>query len=479
MGKTISRATISQTTISQKTNRETTNSGTTDGAPSRREFLKDAGRIAAASALVSAAAPRVHAAEDNTMRVALVGCGGRGTGAAANALSTKSGPIQLVAMADVFEHRLDNSLKSLNQRFTDRVDVPQDRQFIGFDAYRHAIDCLRPGDVVIFATPPAFRWVHFTYAIEKGVNVFMEKPVTVDGPTTHRMLKLAEESKKKNLKVGVGLMVRHCRGRQELHDRLRDNQIGEILAMRAYRMAGVSGACITKPGDKTNDLLYQIRKFHCFLWGSGGMYSDFYIHQIDECSWMKDAWPIQAEALGGRHYHRESLDQNFDTYSVEYTYPDGAKLFYSGRNMAGCRQRFASFAHGTKGSAVISTAAHTPGKVRIYSGQRMNRKNLTWAFPQPEQNPYQLEWEDLVTAIRNDQPYNEVERGAIASLVTSMGRMAAHTGQVVTYDEMFNCEHEFAPDVDKFTMNSPPPLTLGPDGRYPTPSPGLVTTREY
>ncbi len=188
---------------------------------SRREFLQQAGGFAVASALAATAVPHVHASENNTIQVALVGCGGRGTGAAANALSTKNGPIKLVAMADIFERKLADSHANLQQQFAAQVDVPADRRFIGFDAYQRAIDCLNPGDVVIFASYPAFRWVHFTYAIQKGVNVFMEKPVTVDGPTTRRMLALAEESVKKNLKVAVGLMIRHCRGRQQLLERIR------------------------------------------------------------------------------------------------------------------------------------------------------------------------------------------------------------------------------------------------------------------
>ena len=183
---------------------------------SRRQFLQTSGRIAAASALAGVAVPHVHAAESNTIQVALIGCGGRGTGAAAKPCRTKTGPIKLVAMADVFETSSTAATTNLKKQFGDKVDVPEDRKFIGFDAYKKAMDCLKPGDIVIFATPPAFRWVHFTYAIQKGLNVFMEKPVTVDGPSTRQMLKLAEESKKKNLKVGVGLMCRHCEAASEL-----------------------------------------------------------------------------------------------------------------------------------------------------------------------------------------------------------------------------------------------------------------------
>jgi predicted dehydrogenase len=445
---------------------------------SRREFLKHTGRIAAASALAAGAVPHVHAAENNTIQVALIGCGGRGTGAAANALSTTGGPIKLVAMADVFEKRLSGSFGNLKKQFAGKIDVPEDRKFIGFDGYKKAMDCLKPGDVAIFATPPAFRWVHFTHAVEKGLNVFMEKPVTVDGPTTRRMIKLSEEASKKNLKVGVGLMVRHCRGRQELCDRIRKGEIGDLIAIRGYRMGGSAAACGPKP-EKISELLYQIQRFHSFLWASGGVYSDFYIHQIDECSWMKGSWPVQAAALGGRHHRGGAIDQNLDTYSVEYTYPDGTKLFYYGRNMPGCHNEFASYAHGSKGTAIISTSSHTPGKVRTFKGQDFAKENMIWAFPQPEKSPYQLEWDDLVEAIRQDKPYNEAQRGAEASLVTSMGRMAAHTGQIITYEQILNCEHEFAPDVDKLTMDSPAPLRLGPDGKYPVPEPGISKNREY
>lgn len=450
----------------------------TRSVTSRRQWLKNTGQAAAATALAAAVVPPVHAAQDSTIQVVLIGCGGRGTGAASNALSVQNGPVKLVAMADVFANRLEGSFTNLQKRFGDQVDVPAERQFIGFDGYRHAMDCLRPGDVAILATPPAFRWVHFAYAIEKGIHVFMEKPVTVDGPTSRRMYELAKQADAKNLKVGVGLMVRHCRGRQELLDRIGSGEIGDIIAMRAYRMAGRSAAVGPKPDDYT-ELLYQVRWFHSFLWASGGVFSDYYIHQIDECSWMKGAWPVKAHATGGRHYRDNAVDQNFDNYSVEYTYPDGTKLFYYGRNISGCHNEFASYVHGTGGSAIVSTSGHTPGRVRTFKGHTLDKDALIWAYPQPEANPYQLEWDDLIEAIRQDQPYNEVERGVRASLTASMGRMAAHTGQIVTYEQILECPHEFAPDVDKLTMDSPAPLQTNAEGKYPVPMPGIIRDREY
>jgi predicted dehydrogenase len=398
-------------------------------------------------------------------------------------------------MADVFEDRLQRSYSGLIEAASAprtsgsadswvmgyqaaQIDVPPERRFIGFDAYQKAMDCLRPGDVVILATPVAFRWVHLGYAIQRGINVFMEKPVTVDGPTTRRMLQLGEESVKKNLKVGVGLMCRHCKARWELYDRIKAGQIGEIQVMRTYRQQTPAG--FTGPNQSSlSELLWQIRGYLGFMWASGGLFQDYVAHNVDECCWMKEAWPVRAQGSGGRCHRGNCVDQNFDHYDVEYTFADGTKLFLYARNMPGCHGEFASYAHGTKGAAVISTHMHTPAKCRIYRTQDFAKENLAWAFPQPEPNPYQLEWDHLVEAIRNDKPYNEVKRGTEASLVTAMARRAVHTGQIVTFDEMLNCEEEFAPNVDKLTMDAPAPLRARPDGLYATPQPGILKNREY
>jgi predicted dehydrogenase len=446
--------------------------------PDRRDMLLTTGTLAA-GVLAGVAVPAVHAAGSEEIKVALVGCGGRGTGAAENALRTKSGPIKLYAMADVFKDRLDGSHNSLNREFKKQMDVPIARRFIGFDAYKHAMDALKPGDVVIFATPPAFRWVHFTYAIKKGLNVFMEKPVTVDGPSSRRMLKLGEESVKKGLKVSVGLMCRHCENRQQLYDKVKKGELGDILTLQAYRMHGPVGTChVGKKPPKMSELHYQIRNFHAFLWASGGCYSDFLIHNLDECCWMKDGWPVEARASGGRHYRGDKIDQNFDTYSVEYTFEDGTKLFLEGRTISGCEQRFASYLHGTKGSAVISKNSHNSGRCPVYKNQKIgDRKSQIWIgkrdeFASEATNPYQVEWNRLIEAIRLNKDHNEVKRGVEASLVTAMGRMAAHTGQVWTYKDALAHEFELAPNVDKLTLDGQAPLVANADGIYPVPTPG-------
>ncbi len=451
----------------------------------RREFITTTGKFAAITALAGMIAPRAYAGGNDLIQVALIGCGGRGSGAAKDALSTKSGPIKLVAMADAYEHRLKKSHESLTTKFPEKekMDVPEDKRFVGFDAYKQAIDCLKPGDVAIFATPLAFRWVHFQYAIQKGVNVFMEKPLTADGPSSKRMLKLAEESVAKNLKVGVGLMSRHARNLQELAKRIQDGELGDIIAMRGYRMQGPVGHFNTMPKPKDiSELDYQVQRFHALLWAGGGAFSDFYIHIIDHLSWMKNAWPVKALAVGGRNFRQAGkgvsyVDQNFDSYSVEYTYPDGSKMFFDGRCMSGAETMYSSYIHGSKGLAIASRNKDCDGPSAIYKGQVEDPSKLLWESSDTS-NPYQNEWDALIDAIRNDKPYNEVKRGVEASVVTSMGRMAAHIGQTVTYDAMLNCDHEFAPGLDKLTKDSPAPVTPDADGMYPQPEPG-IKKREY
>jgi predicted dehydrogenase len=454
----------------------------------RRSFLGNGGKIAGMGALAGMTLPMVHGKTDDVTKIALVGCGGRGTGAASNALSVSlaNGPTKLVAMADVFQHRLDGSYNGLKNKHKDKVDVPPDRRHVGFDGYKKAMDSLDKGDVAIFTTPCAFRWVHFEYAIKKGLNVFMEKPVTPDGFSSRKMLELNELAKKKNLKVGVGLMCRHSQARRELFSRIKDGELGDILALRAYRMQGPIASCFSgkKPaGEK--ELMYQISRFHSFLWLSGGSFSDFFIHNIDECCWMKDAWPVKAQAQGGRHFRGESIDQNFDNYTVEYTFPDETKLYLHGRNMAGCYGAFSSNAHGTKGYALVSGPGGHRSQARIHKGQGPD-SDVAWMFgqrndqrPLRESNPYQDEWEHLMDAIRNDKPYNEVERGVAASTVTSMGRMAAHTGLEITYDQMLNSEQQFGPGVENLTLKSDSPLLANADGIYPIPEPGKKKFKEY
>jgi predicted dehydrogenase len=452
---------------------------------SRRQLGKRVGQIAAVSALAGIAIPAVHAAGDSTIQLALVGCGGRGTGAAGDALHSKGVQPKLVAMADVFDDRLNTSYKALSGdgSLAGKIDVPTDRRFIGFDAYKKAMDCLKPGDVAIFATPLAFRWVHFAYAIEKGLNVSMEKPLSADGACSRRLLKLGEQATAKNLKVGVGLMSRHARHLQELSKRISDGQIGDILLMRGYRVHGPVATFRSTPKPPgMGDVEYQIRRFHSFLWASGGCFSDFNIHIIDHLCWMKNAWPVKAQALGGRHYRFADdgtpyIDQNFDTYSVEYTFADETKFLFDGRCIDGAATIYSSHILGTKGCAIASRNGDCGVPASIYKGYSESPDKRTWQSTD-RSGPYQNEWNDLMAAIVNDKPYSEVKRGVEASLTTSMGRMAAHTGQEITFDQMLNSDHEFAPGIDQLTKDSPGPLPSDAKGMYPVPEPGRKK-REY
>lgn len=452
---------------------------------SRRELGKRVGQAAAVSALAGIAIPTVHASVNSTIQVVLIGCGGRGTGAAENALRAHGAQTKLVAMADVFKDRLQKSYESITSHhdLKDKIDLPEDRRFVGFDAYKKAMDCLKPGDIAIFATPLAFRWVHFTYAIEKNLNVFMEKPLSADGIASKRMLKLAEQAAAKNLKVAVGLMSRHARHLEELHKRIEDGAIGDIILMRGYRMAGpvASFQSTPKPSNMT-DLEYQIRRFHSFLWASGGCFNDYNIHIIDHSCWMKNAWPIKAQGVGGRHYKfsddgKPFVDQNFDSYGIEYTFADGTKLMYDGRCMTGAQNFYSSHIHGTKGCAIGASGGDCGGPSVIYNGLGEVQDKQVWRSTD-HTDPYLNEWNDLLDAIVNDKPYNEVKRGVEASLVSSMGRMAAHTGQEITFEQMLNSDHEFAPNIDKIDYHSPAPLLPDAKGMYPQPEPGRKK-REY
>jgi len=323
---------------------------------SRRHFLAQSGKVVAGSVLAGVALPRVYAAEDNTIRLALVGCGGRGGGAVANALSSATGPTKLIAMADVFEDRITRSYRALSEQFGKRIDVPPDRRFLGFDAYRKAIDCLRPGDVMIQATHSAFRPTHLEYAIKKGVNVFMEKSFAPDPGGTRRVLRLGEAAKKKNLKIACGLMCRHSSARQALIQKIRDGELGDIQLIRAYRMDPGARMGPFKGGQ--NELLWQIRRPYFFLWVSSAWFIEMMIHQVDECCWIKDAWPVAVQGLGGREPNSIDCSQNLHTYAMEYTFADGTKALVNSRSMQKCHNDFATFVHGTKCAAQFSGNVH-------------------------------------------------------------------------------------------------------------------------
>ena len=436
---------------------------------SRRQFLKNTGRIAATSAFMAGIAPSIYAAENNTINLALVGCGGRGSGAVGNALSSKTGPTKLIAMADVFEDRLKRSHKALSEQFGERIDVPPDRQFLGFDAYRKAIDCLGPGDVMIQATHSAFRPTHIEYAVKKGVNVFMEKSFAPDPGGTKRILRLGERAEKKNLKIACGLMCRHSSARQALIQKIRDGAMGDIQLIRAYRMDPGSRMGPFKGGQ--SELLWQIRRPYFFLWVSSAWFIEMMIHQVDECCWIKDAWPIEAHGLGGREPNSKDCSQNLHTYAIEYTFPDGTKALVNSRAITNSHNDFATFVHGTKCGAQFSGNVHAP-TVHIYKDQRAAKNNIAWRPEREKVSPYQVEWDVLLNAIRQDKPHNEARRAAFTNLASIMGRAAVHTQKNITWDEMLASDFMFCSNVSELTKDSPSPVQADEKGCYPVPVPG-------
>lgn len=435
---------------------------------SRREFIKTSAFATTAAAAASEALPG-YLAESNTIQLALIGCGGRGSGAIGNAIEANVGPVKLVAMADLFPKRLDVSHNTLSTQFPEQVKAPPERRFLGFDAYRKAIDCLRPGDVAVLATHAAFRAIHLEYAVSKGINVFMEKSFAADPAGIQRIISAGDEAEKRNLKIGTGLMCRHSSARREMIERIRDGAMGEIHLVRAYRMD--SGDRMSPVPKSENELHWQIQHPYFFFWVSTGRFIDYLIHQVDECCWIKDAWPISAQGLGGRAPDSADCGQNLDSYAIEYTFADGGKALVNGRFIPGCDADFGTFVHGSKCAGQFSGNVHAP-VTHIYKNQRIERRNITWSPKAEQTSPYVAEWQALLRAIRNDQTHNETRRSALANLVAIMGRAAVHTGKTVTFDDLMNSRFQFCAKVSDLTDGSPAPAQADAAGRYPVPVPG-------
>ncbi len=441
---------------------------TSVGSTSRRDFLKFSGQVTAASVLAGIG-PRLYAGEHNTIKLALVGCGGRGTGAVADALAATGGPVKLYAMADLFEQRLKNSLKNLKGIAAEKIDVPPARQFVGFDAYKKAIDCLEPGDVVLLTTHAAFRPMMFEYAVKKGVHVFAEKSFATDGPNVRRWLRAAELSEKKNLKVGVGFMWRHSQARQETINRIHDGLIGDVHTLRIYRVHGPVH-CPALPSG-ANEIAFQLQHPNSFNWVSSGFFIDWHCHNVDVACWTKGAWPVSAQGFGGRCF-KEAGNQ-FDHYTIEYTFADGTKLFAFSRHMNGCWNTYSDYAHGSKGSAVLMATLGQP-KPKIYKGHDMKADNLIWQYGKNDPNPYRVEWQLLLDAIRQDKPHNEARRAGEAEVAALMGRIATHTGQYITWDQVMASDFQFIKDIDNLSFDTEAPVHAGPDGLYAAPQPGIT-----
>jgi predicted dehydrogenase len=395
---------------------------------SRRQFL---GTSAAAAALVSL--PHVHAAGSDVLRVGLVGCGGRGTGAAGQALNADP-YVKLVAMGDAFADRINTSLETLekDEKIAAKIDVPPDRRFAGFDAYRHVVAA---SDVVLLCTPPHFRPLHLAVAVEAGKHVFAEKPVAVDAPGIRSVLATCERAKAKNLSVVSGLCMRHHNGFKETVRRIHDGAVGDIHTLQANDYRGKIWVFPRQPG--WTDMYWQMRNWYYFTWLSGDFNVEQHVHMLDTCSWvMKDEYPVKAVGMGGRQQRTgPEYGHIYDHFAVTYEYANGAKLFATCRQQVGCAQDISAHIAGTKGRAELS-ARHN--RVLPASG-------TAWQYDGPKNDQFQTEHDELFASIRSGKPINNGEYMAKSTLLAIMGRMAAYTGQAVTWEKALNSKEDLSP----------------------------------
>jgi predicted dehydrogenase len=417
----------------------------------RRDILK-----VAAVAGTLAAIPEVHAAGGEVLRVGLVGCGGRGTGAATQALSSDPA-IKLVAMADAFEDRLQESLSFLqgDSKVGAKVDVPADRRFVGFGAFEKLI--ASGVDVVLLCTPPQFRPAHLRAAIEAGKHVFAEKPVAVDAPGVRSVLESCRAAKSKGLSVVSGLCLRYDTGFREGVRRIHDGAIGEVTTLLAndYR----SGRWSKPRQSGWSEMLYQMRNWYNFTWLSGDFNVEQHVHFLDVCAWaMKDQYPVKAVGMGGRQVLTEpEYGQIYDHFSVTYEYADGAKLFSNCRQQPGCKNDMSVQVLGTRGRADLSERRR---------GIRVRGQGGDWTFDGPKNEMYQAEHDELFAAIRAGKPLNNGEYMARSTLLAIMGRMAAYTGQEVTWEMALNSKEDLSPSRYDWDA-SPPPSAVAIPGQTP------------
>ncbi len=427
-----------------------------DNQPSRRTFIKNSTAATAGAALLSSTIARTaHAAGDDQIKFVVVGCGGRGTGAADQIMNTK-GNVKMVAVADAFRGNAETSIKSMSGRHKDKVDVPEDRIFTGLDAYKKAIDV--DCDLVVIATPPGYKPQQFEYAVNQGKHVFMEKPVAVDAPGVRRVLAAVEESKKKDLTVAIGLQRRHEPQYIETIKRIHDGAIGDVIAMRVYWNG--SGIWYRNRRPDQTEMAFQTNNWYHFNWLSGDQICEQHIHNIDVGCWVKDAYPVECNGMGGREM-REGGDatksQIFDHTFCEFTFADGSKMFSQGRHLKGGWNQVSEFAHGTKGSSDPSGRILGPN---------------AWNFDGQRLGGHQQEQHDLIEAMMAGKTYNEGEYGAKSTFAAILGREACYSGKVLKWDDLLARGKDLAPGIDHYTLDSIPPVTPGEDGKYPVPVPG-------
>ena len=425
----------------------------------RREFVKNSSLLAGgllAAPLFSKA--NYFSGADDTIKIALVGCGGRGTGAASQALSTKQN-VKLVAMADAFQDRLDNSYKSISEEIdAKRIDVPQDRKFVGFDGYQKAIAL---ADVVILATPPGFRPIHFEEAVKQGKHIFMEKPVATDPAGIQKVLAAAAIAKQKKLNVVVGLQRHYQNSYRELFKR--KDAIGDITAAQAWWNG--DGVWVHPRKEGQTEMEYQMRNWYYFNWLCGDHITEQHIHNIDVVNWFKGAYPVKAQGMGGREVRKgKDYGEIFDHHYVEFHYADGSILNSQCRHQPKTMSKVDELLIGTKGKIFAGAANIVDHKGKVL--YQFDRKT--------ENNPYQTEHDELFEAIAKGQfKFWDAERGAKSTMTSILGRMATYSGQVIDWDKAINSGIDIHPKV--YDWAATPPIVPNADGFYPVAVPGVTT----
>ena len=427
---------------------------------SRRSFVKKtaaitSGAIASTMSIKSFA----NVNENKKLKLSVVGCGGRGSGAVVQAL-TADDNVELVSMADTFRDRIDSSLKGIKDHFGDskKIKIKEKNLFVGFDAYKKAIDLC---DVVILTTPPGFRPHHFEYAVNNDKHIFMEKPVATDATGVRKVLEVARKAKDKKLNVVVGLQRHYENKYINLHNKVKSGDIGKIVSGQVYWNDG--GVWTNKRKPNQTELEYQMRNWYYFTWICGDHILEQHIHNIDVANWFIGEYPSYAQGMGGREVRNgKEHGQIFDHHFVEFHYPSGAVVSSQCRHQKGTETRVDEVFQGSKGSIVL-------GKGEIFN---LN-KELTYKYPRSwsdDPNPYQVEHDKLFQSIRNSEVISDTENAAKSTLSAIMGRMATYTGKKITWDQIMNSKENLVPD--NLSWNSEAPTLPDSNGNYKIPVPG-------
>lgn len=435
--------------------------------PSRRDFVRNSSLIAGglmAAPLLSNA--NFFSGSEATIKIALIGCGGRGTGAAMQALLSKQ-KVKLVAMADAFRDRLDECYNTLTadditdysstvKNLKDVVDVPEERKFTGFDAYQKAIAL---ADVVILTTPPGFRPIHFEEAVKQNKHIFMEKPVATDPAGIQRVLAAAAIAKQKKLNVVVGLQRHYQNSYRELFKR--KDLIGDITSAQAWW--NNDGVWVRPRQANQTEMEYQMRNWYYFNWLCGDHINEQHIHNIDVINWFKNSYPVKAQGMGGRQVRKgKDHGEIFDHHYVEFTYADGSILNSQCRHIPGTMSRVDELLIGTKGKILCGA-----GSIVDLKGKSLYKFDST-----KENNPYQTEHDELFAAIaKGEYKFADAENGAKSTMTSILGRLATYSGQVIEWDKAINSGLDIHPKV--YAWDATPPIVPNSDGFYPVAVPGV------